>query len=268
MEGEVDNARAFLLHQIAFAIDLCGPENKSVQTYREFADKLLLHMTGKGADQQIMERNEGLLLRQEIINTCYHQFKKLGLLNREETVFIREMPGDFRGILTWTLPAIARNGQMVYELDPIVGVRDQELHRLVKEKEGGEWHPYLPPTASIQLGCLMPEQSPLKWTIGPEDHVEERVSELADAIRCYGFPYMEKNAHREAICTLIEQGQSKPFVNEKHLPALYTLLGRERKTREYIRQMAERKAQLFGAHNVAVRSYIASMESIIDHVRQ
>ena len=75
------------------------------------------------------------------------------------------------------------------EINPVVGVRFQEVERLVAECRGEKFHAYQPPTISSPLGYLMPEKKYVAWVFAPR-RSDEVATELANAIATHGVPFM------------------------------------------------------------------------------
>ncbi|MFT3838514.1 MAG: hypothetical protein QM723_16165 [Myxococcaceae bacterium] len=75
------------------------------------------------------------------------------------------------------------------EINPVVGVRFQEVERLVAECRGEKFHAYQPPTISSPLGYVMPEKKYMAWVFVP-GRSEEVASDMANAIVTHGVPFM------------------------------------------------------------------------------
>lgn len=75
------------------------------------------------------------------------------------------------------------------EFHPVVGVRFQEVERLVAECRGEKFHSYVPPTISRPVRYLVPENRRRRWVFSP-GHSEEVASDMTDAIVTYGIEFM------------------------------------------------------------------------------
>lgn len=89
------------------------------------------------------------------------------------------------------------------EINPVVGVRSQELERMLSTVLHERVHKYIPPTISISLGYLMPEQRPHMWDFGDEFHPAPLL-DLSEAIIDYGVPFMKSSANLRKIDSFLE----------------------------------------------------------------
>jgi hypothetical protein len=76
------------------------------------------------------------------------------------------------------------------EINPIVGVRFQEVERVVAECRGEKFHSYQPPTISVPLGYLMPDAKYRAWVIVPGRSAEEVAADMGKAITTHGVDFM------------------------------------------------------------------------------
>ncbi|MDQ2642279.1 MAG: hypothetical protein M3020_00585 [Myxococcota bacterium] len=76
------------------------------------------------------------------------------------------------------------------EINPVVGVRFQEVERVVAECRGEKFHNYQPPTISTPLGYLMPEAKYKAWVIVPGHSAEGIATDMGNAITTYGVKFM------------------------------------------------------------------------------
>lgn len=103
------------------------------------------------------------------------------------------------------------------EINPVVGVRCNELERILAMILQEKPHSYVPPTVSISLGYLMPERKYHSWTFA--GNVDEATfSDLTKAILRYGVPFMEVSSTINNIDSLL---QSPKFAHMEH--AMYRL---------------------------------------------
>jgi hypothetical protein len=76
------------------------------------------------------------------------------------------------------------------EINPVVGVRFQDVERLVAACRGDKFHPYQPPTISSPIGYLMPDKKYKGWLFGPGRSNDDTAADVARAIDAYGVPFM------------------------------------------------------------------------------
>ena len=94
-----------------------------------------------------------------------------------------------RARVAWSHRATQHRVPGEVEINPVVGVRFQEVERLVAECRGEKPHAYLPATISSPLGYLMPEKKYMAWVFAP-GRSEEVATDMANAIATHGLPFM------------------------------------------------------------------------------
>lgn len=113
---------------------------------------------------------------------------RIGFKKRAGDVFTLDLGP---GVLGWLglNRAAKHRGPGEVEINPVVGVRFQEVERLVAECRGEKFHAYQPPTISSPLGYLMPEKRYMAWVFAP-GRSEEVATDMANAIATHGVPFM------------------------------------------------------------------------------
>jgi hypothetical protein len=122
------------------------------------------------------------------LQTVQPLLANLGFRKRAGNVFTLDVAP---GVLGWLglNRAAQHHGPGEVEINPVIGVRFQDVERLVAECRGEELHPYQPPTISSPLGYLMPEKKYKAWLFGP-GHSEELAIDMVNAIATHGVPFM------------------------------------------------------------------------------
>jgi hypothetical protein len=116
------------------------------------------------------------------------------------------------------------------EINPVVGVRFQDVERLVAECRGDNFHPYQPPTISSSLGYLMPEKKYKAWIFAP-GHSEEAATDMARAIDTYGVPFMRSVVDLAALRRQLQGGAGVEHQLAYRRPAAALLAGEPEQTR-------------------------------------
>lgn len=113
---------------------------------------------------------------------------RMGFKKRTGDVFTLDLAP---GVLGWLglNRATQHRGPGEVEVSPVVGVRFQEVERLVAECRGEALHAYQPPTISSPLGYLMPNKKYMAWLFTPGGS-EEVSARMADAVAAHGVPFM------------------------------------------------------------------------------
>jgi hypothetical protein len=91
----------------------------------------------------------------------------LGFKKRAGEIFTMGLSHDVIGWLGLNRATRHRQRGEV-EIYPIVGVRHQEVERLVSELRGDRFHSYVPCTLSTPVGYLLPQQAYAAWVFGPD----------------------------------------------------------------------------------------------------
>jgi len=76
------------------------------------------------------------------------------------------------------------------EINPVIGVRFQEVERLVAELRGEKFHAYAPPTVSTPIGYVMPEPRYTMWLFSRERVDEDVANDMTNAIATHGIAFM------------------------------------------------------------------------------
>lgn len=96
-------------------------------------------------------------------------FTERGLKKRESGIYTRDL-GD--GFLGWLgLPTTERDGTAA--ISPVVGIRHQTTHELISNILSDKPHKYLPPTASISIGFLLPTAKWQEWYFDETDKPDD-----------------------------------------------------------------------------------------------
>lgn len=147
-----------------------------------------------------------------------------GFKKRSGEVFTVELAEGFVG---WLGLNRAKHPQGL-ELNPVIGVRCQELEGLLSTLLGERPHQYIPPTLSISLGYLMPEQQYRCWVF-QEDAVISSVADMVAAIVRYGVPLMESACSLRKMCELLESPRFGSVENAMYRRPLIRWLMGDRK---------------------------------------
>jgi hypothetical protein len=123
--------------------------------------------------------------------------------------------------------ATGGRGPGVVEINPVVGVRNQRVERLVAELSCEQFDELSPFSAGANVGYLSPQSKyrPFIFTEGMP--LDGPVDQLVDAVRVYGLPFIHSNV---SLVTLLETMRSKrfaiQFVAVYRIPVALYLLGK------------------------------------------
>ena len=155
--------------------------------------------------------------------------------------------------------AIGR-GAGILEINPVVGVRNQEIERLVAELVKETFDEVIPPTLAGNVGYMSPANRYTPFLFTEDTAVEAVADELREAVATNGLPFIKKNAD---LGTLVEAMQTVrfgiPFVVEYRIPVGLFLLGDHARVEAFI---AARVAEI-GARNdpaaLRYKSFLAKL---------
>lgn len=122
------------------------------------------------------------------IETVKPLLAELGFKKRTGGIFTIDVEKNVLGFLG--LNSASRHlARGEVEINPCVGVRHQQIERLVAELRGAKFHSYIPATTGTPIGYLFPEPRFRQWHFTP-DNAGETAKDMVNAIATYGLPYM------------------------------------------------------------------------------
>lgn len=98
-------------------------------------------------------------------------------------------------VLGWVgLNKAMRGRSDALEINPVVGIRNQRIERLVAELTGDAFDALIPPTIAGNVGYLSPAHRYLAFTFSDSGSNEEVADRLCEAVNAHGLPFMKKAA--------------------------------------------------------------------------
>jgi hypothetical protein len=160
----------------------------------------------------------------DVSKLAARELARAGFRKRSGDIFTREIEKEVLGWLGLNRAVTRQDGKL--EINPVVGVRNQQIERLVADLMGSKSHPYIPPTISTHLGYLGPGARYTPWLFEQTDDLPADVSEMVEAVTTYGLPFMEKNKRLREMTSSLESGKFGPSHQTAYrLPVAYWLLG-------------------------------------------
>jgi hypothetical protein len=114
--------------------------------------------------------------------------ERLGFRKRGGQIYTIDLGEDVLGWLGLNKASQHRSPGQV-EVNPVIGVRHQQVERLVAELLAQPFHDYQPPTVSSPVGYLLPERKYTSWLLG-EGASPEAVEDLLAAVEGTALPWM------------------------------------------------------------------------------
>jgi hypothetical protein len=170
--------------------------------------------------------------RQSILQLCQQQLNAIGLSLRRPQVFGVELQPGFTGWLGLNMATITATAQ---EINPVVGVRAQEVERIVATLiETGD-NLISPPTVAGNIGYIMPQGRYAGWVV---DTAVDPITTIDAMVACvgeHGLPYMERHASLESIYEALTASRyEKSEQRAYRIPVVCMLLGRFKRARRHV----------------------------------
>ena len=156
------------------------------------------------------------------VQTLRDPLQQAGFRKRAGQIFTIPLTDD---VLGWLGLNHARRHREPGEVGvaPIVGIRHQEVERLIARLRREKFYEYQPPTFLRQIGYVMPRHRNMLWEFGGP-YGSSAEPELLAAIVDYGVPYMRSLIPLPAVLDAINQGFC--HFPEYRLPAVLAVMGR------------------------------------------
>jgi hypothetical protein len=112
-------------------------------------------------------------------------------------------------------------------LNPVVGVRHDEVEEVVARLRREKFHPYIPPTVSSTLRHIIPPGDRHNWiVIGDDAHDLDVAAKVSGAVENWGFEFMRKSENLQGVIAALQAGQGHVHQNAYRLPVALVLAGR------------------------------------------
>jgi hypothetical protein len=174
-------------------------------------------------------------IKKKVLASLHQKFLDLGFRKRKYGIFACDASKDVLGLVGLNT---ARRGVGVLEINPVVGVRNQRVERLVAELEGSVFDEVSPFDASANVGYLSPASSYRAFLFAdgePLDKTDKTVDQLAEAVRNFGLPFIDANVPLPSLLETMRSGRfGIQFVAAYRIPAALHLLGRDREAEAFL----------------------------------
>jgi hypothetical protein len=160
-----------------------------------------------------------LALLQERLST-------LGFRKRKQQISVLPVSEDVIGLIGLN-KATGGRGPGVLEINPVVGVRNQRVERLVAELSGEPYDELNPFSAAANVGYLSPQSSYQPFLFTEAVAMGGTADQLVDAVRMFALPFIDANA---TLATLVKtMGSARfafQFLSAYRIPIALHLLGK------------------------------------------
>jgi len=157
----------------------------------------------------------------------------LGFEKRKPGVFSSVVAEDVVGWIG--LNTATRGRKDSVEINPVVGVRNQRIERLVAEAAGEHFDDLIPPTVAGNVGYLSPAHRYLPFTFSEGGSNDNVADGLCEAVKVNGLPFMKKMVDlRSLVETMQTTRLGIPEQLNYRIPVGLWLLGDADKAKAFI----------------------------------
>jgi hypothetical protein len=157
----------------------------------------------------------------------------VGFERRRPRIVVRNCGADVLGTVGLNV-AIQRGGGIL-EVNPVVGVRHQQIERLVATLTGDAFDEVVPPTLAGNVGYLSPQNRYVAFLFSETAEIEQVASQLCDAVATHGIAFIEKMT---GVAELVHAMQTVrfgiPFVTDYRIPVGLALLGQHEEAQRFL----------------------------------
>jgi hypothetical protein len=199
----------------------------------------------------------------QVMTLAQDELSKAGLKKRNGEIYTFDV---IEGVIGWVglNRAVARD-DAVLEINPVVGVRHQDIEKMLAAFLDKEYHSYIPPTSSRHLGYLMQAKTYVPWLFSADGNNQLAVQEMVSTINKYGRPFIENNASLKILCkTLIESRSEIPMQRAYRIPVILFALGKRDEANAFL---AEEVTKLGDQVDSAAKQYRRFAERLAEKMR-
>ena len=136
-----------------------------------------------------------------VTKECARALERAGFVPRKLGYATLALEAGFQGWLGLNMET--RHGDGLVVVNPFVGVRCEQVQRVIANVNGVKCHPYNPPTISTSLGTLIPDDWAGSETFVAPEPSAEMATRLAGRVAEYGIPYMRDHADLPALLEVL-----------------------------------------------------------------
>jgi hypothetical protein len=157
----------------------------------------------------------------------------------------------------------------VLEINPVVGVRNQQIERRVSDLTGDKFSEVVPPTLSGNLGYLMPENKYRPFMFHENDPIEPIVEELVAEVQTYGLPFVRTNADMGNLVKNLSTCRfAVSFVAAYRIPIGFFLLGQLDDAGAFLETERAKVEASEDPAALRFKAFAANLEKLIEQTRR
>jgi hypothetical protein len=164
----------------------------------------------------------------------------VGFERRRPRILVRDSGEDVLG--TVGLNVAIRRGGGILEINPVVGVRHQQIERLVATLTGDALDEVVPATLAGNVGYLSPQNRYVAFLFAETGEIAPVATQLCGAVATYGLAFIEKVTGLAELVRAMQNARfGIPFVTDYRIPVGLALLGQHEEAQRFLaRKIVER----------------------------
>jgi len=161
----------------------------------------------------------------DVFQLLHTRLAALGFEKRKPGIFTIKVSDEVVG---WIGLNKATHGQKGFlEINPVVGVRNQRIEKLVSDLLGEKFDEVIPATLAGNIGYMMPSDKYRSYTFSQDAPVETIAEELVNGFREYGLPFIRSHTETTALVEGLRTCRfAVRFMADYRIPSGLFLLGR------------------------------------------
>jgi hypothetical protein len=198
-----------------------------------------------------MNKKASKKLIQEVMLNTQSELGKRGYKKRAGQIFTLNFTSDFIGWLG--LNRAVQRGDGSLAINPVIGVRYQQLERALADLMDEDFHQYIPPTISVNVGYLMSENAYKTWSFKENTDNQRIVADMVAAVEKYGRPFMVSMSSEDSLVEALEVSDYSIPANRKfRLPLIHHMQGDIERARD---ELTKNLAELNKRKDLAAQQY-------------
>jgi hypothetical protein len=154
----------------------------------------------------------------------------------------------------------AKRGPDVFELNPVIGVRNQTIERTLADIMGEEFDEIMPPTLAGNIGYLTPGNKYRAFLFARGEPFEPIAEDLVSLVKQVGLPYIQQySALGPLVQEMLHAQYSISFQLNYRIPIGLFLLGRTAEAAEYLQRKLDMSASATDPAALRYRTFATTL---------
>jgi len=165
-------------------------------------------------------------LTKTVLGLVQERLVSLGFRKKKHGILATAVAEDVIGLIGLNMATSGR-GPGILEINPVIGVRNQRVERLVAKLVGEPFDEVSPFSAGANVGYLSPQQKYWPFIFAETAPLDGPANQLIGAIQTYGLPFIMSNVSLPSLLETMRSNRSAiQFVAVYRIPVALHLLGR------------------------------------------